>query len=161
MALTDIVNAVSTDSNLAGVTVQLGAEFVPENGVIPPRVIFVPRSDRYDAARKHGAGPRTLMTKSTLCRIHVWGAGADADVDPAKHLRATELLVDRVIWAIHKKLWGSYSVEGGEWDGEPGLLHLGRLYLLDVRFNLPVIEPVPDSTTAIITDVNDVTRSFT
>jgi hypothetical protein len=153
MALADVIAPIS--ALLTGVTCQVGSEFVSVNDV-PPRVIWVPTMDRFDGAQRHGAGYRSVKTRVARCDVHVWGAAAAGDVTAFKELRATELLLNRLICFIHQVAHGAYELEGGDW-GAAGISQYGRLYVLKVAFRIPVVpaEADQDETTTTFDDVND------
>jgi hypothetical protein len=153
MALADVIVAIN--ARLTGVTAKLGAEWV-DDLTSPPRITWVPTNDAYTGAWKTGSPTgikaagnppvgvvpsahyaRSLKTRSAGVEVHLWAAGASGDADEHKHLRATEALLNRLLWHTHVIAYGSYEIEGGDWKQAQHNTY-GRGYLLRLRFYLPV-----------------------
>lgn len=160
MALADIVEAIAASPKLSGVTVLLGAEFRPEHGA-PPRIVLVPSTLAWaPRVAPQGFVARTKGSLQTTLRAHIWAAAAEGAMETSPNMRAAERLMNALIWAVAQVANGSFTIVGGEWDQDPGVLQLGRHIMLDIRFDVPVIEPEGApmaSATATITDVDQMT----
>lgn len=145
-SIVGFVLAVKNELTPDGIGVELGWEFQDENNA-PPRVLFVPAPDRYIAGRQTANLhiPRNYLsigTRSVGLQVRIWGAAEDgADQTLYPDIAATELLLDRTIVAIRKVSQGSYVIEGGDWM-PGGRNQLGRLYMLQLRIELPVLQVV-------------------
>jgi hypothetical protein len=140
---------ISVAALLTGVDVKLGQEHVPANAS-PPRVVFVPRAERFQAAssRDRAHGHRSRATRAVGLEARIWAAATDEDREDDEYadLRATELLVDRVVIALDELLHGSIVFEDGEW-ADTGPAVTGRLYILRFRLLMPVVPTDEDATT--------------
>jgi hypothetical protein len=159
MGLADVISEMATV--LSDVAMDFGSDRLNAQAQVPPRVTWVPTPDSFGGAQRTGPGytplARSVVTRQGGVTLHVWGAGARSSTDKYKDLRATELLVDRVICALKQVAWGAYSLEGGSWaDAGPG--NWGRVYMLNVRFKFPVVpQPANDAnTTVTITSLQEV-----
>lgn len=142
----------------AGVPVRLGEEFVQDTDA-PPRVTFVPQTDTFGPPRRARSLGQALQPSASIAtrnvglEARVWGAApeeTDFEANPYAHLRATELLLDRVMLAIHAMGLGSVTFEGGEW-APTSVAQFGRLYLLRFRVELPVVPTAEDEAAAVST----------
>jgi hypothetical protein len=159
--LAQVVAYLAQDGG-ATVTCKLGEEFVADNDA-PPRVVFVPSADRYTVQmRSAGTSPRTPRSPRTRMaglKLHCWAAKDAADSTAYADLSAAELLVHRVVCALHSISHGAVEFEGGEWT-PAGLDHHGRVYTLSVRLALPITPPVPTTTSVTVLHVDDVTATM-
>lgn len=96
----------------------LGAQFVAEQNLSAPRVVWVRGVDRYSAADRPAKNPRALLTKETAILAHCWAIG---DGDPANPSdpqptpdKAIEDLQDTVAWALRTTLGIPANVMQGE-----------------------------------------------
>lgn len=146
-SIADAVDLI--EAALPGVTVRLGEEYQQENNV-PPRVVFIPRNDRYapsrvrDRDRFHTA---SILTRGVGLEARIWGLADPDVVDPPSYpdLRATELLVDKVLLKLRAICEGSIEFEDGEWM-PTSAMQSGRGYILRVRIGLPVVPTDADAT---------------
>lgn len=131
--LADIAQAVITQvaGRVAGLsaTAELGAEHWIAEGT-PPRVVWVPTSDRFDPPAQEHRQYRAYRTRVAGVELRIWGAD----------IGAVETLVNELIVAIHDNARGAYELGAGRWDGQDGaeLLELGRAYVLSLTFRIPV-----------------------
>lgn len=151
-SIADVIDLIA--AALPSVTVRFGQEYQNENEA-PPRLVFVPRGDRFMPASSRASAPvvrsihSSLATRAIGLEARIWAA-ADPDADPVPSyadLRAAELLVDKVIHAIHTVCSGSYALEDGEWM-DTSHAQAGRLYLLRLRIMVPVVPTDDDATVA-------------
>jgi hypothetical protein len=147
--LADLIAAIAAKLP-AGTASLVGGKHIGVMGV-PPRVVWVPTEDKFAAARQHGPSPRSIKTRVAGVVVHIWAKGASPDQD----LAAAEQLVNDVLWATHQEAYGSYEVVGGTWLGQDGeeLTQLGRAYLLELQFQVPITAPAPTTQTIETTDV--------
>ncbi len=110
----------------------------------PPRVVFCPRAERYGskevASRDGHKQPGQLFTRSCSVEVHVWG----------EDRTITEELLHAVIRAAYDLTYGSFAVDGGRWMPR-STTKLGNVYLLDLRFSIPVTR-LPDAS-RLLTDL--------
>lgn len=156
------------------IPVKLGEEYVNENGT-PPNVVFVPGEDRFEPARSRNRDRLhpSIATRSVALEARIWGAGlpaveADPDADPPVEaydpgsypdIRATELLVDRVLLALQTTCGGSMRLEGGNWlPASPSIF--GRIYVLRCRVEIPVV-PTEDEAESLVTTWTEVLSAET
>jgi hypothetical protein len=128
-----------------GTSSLVGPEFVKDLGTKPPRVVWVPNRERMEPADNPGSDPRQLATRAAGVQVHVWGSDYDA----------TETLLNQVISAIHNsaQLWGAYKLTGeAGWLALDGRFTvLGRCYVFEVEFLIPVVEG--PYTTGLVTSI--------
>lgn len=153
-SIADVVDAVATA--LPGITVRLGQEYQQENET-PPRVVFIPRDDRFGPAQtidRDRFHTPSAATRGVGLEVRIWGDPnrfADEDEAPSyPELRATELLVDTVIIALRNACRGSIAFEQGEWV-DTSVMAAGRLYSLRVRIDVPVVPTDDDAESASTT----------
>lgn len=143
-SIADVVESI--EAALPGVVVLLGEEFQNENA-LPPRVVFIPRDDRFGPPRSvdRGHGAASAATRGVGLEVRVWGAATEEArlTDRYADLRAAELLLDKVLIAIRATCQGSFDFEQGEWTATSPS-QLGRLYALRVRIYLPVVPAEED-----------------
>lgn len=161
MALADVIATVeaqlAADGVGVAVTSRLGAEHAARLDSYPPLLVWIPTSDEFLVHQaRHPAVPRQkrmYFLRRAGVELHLWAKGsADPAVDPYHDLKALELLVDRVLVAIHHVSHGSVSVKGGSF--KPGALDtLGRAYVLELSFDLPVVPNSPEATAVTLTTV--------
>jgi hypothetical protein len=149
-SIADVIDQVK--ALLTDVRVELGEEFQQEN-VAPPSVVFIPRDDQFSPARVRDRAAfhtPSILTRRVGMEIRIWGAADEAaNLDAsAPDLRATELLVDKVLLAINDVARGAVAYESGDWMPTGGSHH-GRLYVARVRFDLPVVPA--DENAAVVT----------
>lgn len=155
-SIADVVERFSTE--LGAVLVKLGEEYQNQNEV-PPSVVIIPRGDRYSAASAR-VTPRSALvsvaTRAVGCEARIWAAATEEAraLDTYADLRATELLVDRVVLALHAAAHGSLFLEDGEWL-PTSLVQYGRMYVLRFRVALPVV-PTEDACDATVTTYTEV-----
>jgi hypothetical protein len=150
-SLADIILAINARLP-AEVNKRFGSEFLAE-AVAPPRVVWVPERDTFGPPGRHGSpatgislgGARTFMTRIQQVAVHIKAAGADDSEDEYKHLRALDVLVNRVIVAIYEVARGSVTVDDGEHVPIQVTGH-ARSYMLHVSFRIPVIRHPDDDT---------------
>lgn len=144
MALADIVAAHAT--LLTGVSTVLGEENLDRNDA-PPRVCWVPAGDTFQSASRvrpsSSVWPRSVGTRIAGVELHIWAAPAADDVTAYKELRATELLVDRVVYYLRRVAGGAFVLNGGRWLPVSDN-HLGRVYVLNVLFSIAIVPAVAD-----------------
>lgn len=148
----DLVEAL-----LTGVSVKLGEEYVNENNFAPVAV-FVPKGDMVGAPRMRDrahSSQVSIATRSAGLECHIWGAAADPPVGSYPDVRATELLVDRVIIALNTIYGGNIIWEQSDWMGASAMI-AGRGYILRFRVDIPVVptEDDAENTTTTFTDVD-------
>ena len=143
--LADLIAEIATKLP-PGTTNLVGGKHISAGGT-PPRVVWVPTEDTFSAARQHGAEPRSVKTRIAGVLVHIWAKGAQAD--GSGDLSATEQLVNDLLWATHQVAYGSYDVKRGSWLGNDGeeLTTLGRVYLLELDFQVPITAPAATTQT--------------
>lgn len=135
-----------------GTTSLVGARHIAAHGA-PPRVVWVPTQDKFGPARQHGTEPRAIKSRGAGVVVHIWAR--DPDGNPEKDLAACEQLLNAVLWATHQVAYGSYEVVDGSWLGQDGeeLTQMGRAYLLELQFQVPITAPVATTETIEIAAV--------
>lgn len=152
MGIADI--AAANAALMTGVATWVGEEYLINNDA-PPRVIWVPTRDQFDGALRYSKPPtamtpRSIFTRRAGCQIHVWGAGTVVDTNPYKDIAATELLLNRFLYMLRQVAYGAFTLTGGSWLPKANRGELGRCYLLDVTFDIPVVPaPADDATTSV------------
>lgn len=137
MPLAEILAPIN--AALTGVETLVGSEYLMAHGALP-RIVWIPTNDRFERGqgrRGTGIGPRSVGTRVVGVRAHIWGAD----------FTATERLVDRVVWLLHQAAFGDYIVEDGEWmaaEGGEAWSQLGKVYVLSVRINTPIVPATDD-----------------
>lgn len=124
---------------------QVGARALDWNAS-PPRVVFVPSRGRYGPAQKipRGSTGRSVGTRFAGARVHVWGAeSADGSVTA---IRATEILLRRVL--AQMLLTGGpspfFELQGEEWVENPGQTGLGEAAVVTIALAVDVhTTPLP------------------
>jgi phenylpyruvate tautomerase PptA (4-oxalocrotonate tautomerase family) len=128
----------------AGTKTDVGAERAYDN-VPPPRVVWVPTTERFEAFDGHGGdgvtSKRALAQRVVEVNVLVFGADQDA----------VEVLLDQVWTALYDAVRTGLSMDRGEWVRRQGDVELGRLYVLTVELKIPVTRPLP--TTATVTSI--------
>lgn len=137
---------------LPDVSMALGQEYVDAN-VAPPYIVLVP-SDDEDAPMSRSdplnIAQRTVGTILAGVDCVIWGAGTPDDTHRYEHVRATEALRNRFLFAVHQVATGAYRRLGGKW-ADTSVEQYGRGYLQRLQFMLPIVDPLPPTTTATIT----------
>lgn len=124
----------------------------------PPRVTWVPTTDRYLAPEPHtpqftqtgkilAIEPRVIRSREAGVDIHLWGASyADTEALTEQYIAA--------LWSGNAaNLWGAFEVDSGRWietDGREMSL-FGMVYVLPMIFRIPI--RLPSMQTAIISSV--------
>lgn len=153
-SIADVVDLFETELAAIGtagaVPVFLGEEFIQENNS-PPQVVFVPAPDRFMPRRSRDRvkGRESIATRSVGLTVRIWAEGSQQGSRSYADVRATELLLDKVCVALRSVLEGNVDFEGGEWmPTSPA--QLGRIYLLRIRVDIPVVltdDDAPEATT--------------
>jgi hypothetical protein len=124
---------------LPDVTFRMGLEYVDEN-VVPPFAVMVPTEDEDGPASRNDpqkAPYRTVGTIMAGTDVYLWGAGNPDQSDPYAHIRATEALRNRLLFAVHQVCTGRYRRQGGQWQ-EADVTQFGRGYIQRLQFELPI-----------------------
>lgn len=165
MALVDIFNAVAADPLLASLlSTHFGGQGLDLEDS-PPKMVWVPREITFGAKRVQGTGPSTqsMGTKAQRVEIHLWAIAADGDLSEGGPFKATELLCDRVLWAIRNTVGpATFNLLSAQWT-EDSIEQLGRELVVNVSFDLPIVlQPAQDATAAVtILHVNPTTDPAT
>lgn len=153
-SIADVVTYIA--AALAPIPVLLGQEFQQENET-PPRVVFIPRDDRFSAPAsidRNRFHTPSVATCGVGLEARIWGdpnVFADQEEAPSyPELRSTELLRDKVIVAIRNVCEGSVSFEQGEWP-DTSVMQLGRMYVLRLRIDTPIVPTDEDAETVTTT----------
>lgn len=147
MALAEIFEAIETELQaLAPVTVRDGGEWLGANDA-PPRVVFVPTDEiltgaaelHYDGTFTATGTSRPLAQRDCTVEVHVWG----------KDRAATEELVGHTVNAIRRAAGAAYRLASGSWKTQDAaaLTQLGRAYVFQATFLVPVLEVGPQFAT--------------
>lgn len=158
--LVDVFEAVSANANLASVTSVLGAERREEFDV-PPRLVWMPSSDTFEAGKRVNAPNSTTLTQHKQAsvgtrwagvRVLVWAESTAADKTPEADVRAVEDLVRKLLVAVHEECFGNYRVSGMEWTGADGaeLVQQGRACLVSMAFAVPIFKDAPTTGTLAV-----------
>jgi hypothetical protein len=139
--LADFINAVSAE--IPGVPSLIGAEHLAANAT-PPRLVWVPTTDRFDGAEKGGSISRSMRTRVAGVDLHIWG----------DDLAAAETLLHQAVSAVHRVAYGSYEVLAGRWLTDDGreLLLKGRVYVLSLAVRMPVTDALTKATVTQIVE---------
>ncbi len=145
MALSDIISAVTATGSLPlGATVEIGEENLAKEGT-PPRVVWVPTSDRFVAPTERGATTqRSLHTRQAGVDVHLWGAD----------FAGAESLLAAFVYALRQVVGANYLVTSGQWFGQRLQAH-GRIYVLSLVIGVPLAEPAPQRT-VVVSEPQDV-----
>lgn len=143
-SIADTIDLVK--AQLPTIPMELGEEY-QQTLTAPPYVVFVPRGDRF--SRPSGRVSQQSLHTSVQTRMvgleaRIWAAAVPTATDSYADLRATELLVDKVIIALHAVCQGSIEFEDSEWS-PTGPAQQGRQYLLRFRVQVPVTPTDDDS----------------
>lgn len=149
-SIVDVVDAIA--AILAARTVPVPVAFGQQNISVhgaPPSVVFVPRGDRFSAPTMRNNSPgrthNSAATRGTGLQARIWGAAEEGATGTDPDVKATELLVDKVIIAIRDAVGSNgFALEDGEWADTSGAEH-GRLYLLNMRVFVPVVPAEEDA----------------
>lgn len=149
--LANLINAIGALLP-AGTTNLIGGKHIGAHGM-PPRVVWVPTTDKFGAARQHGLEPRAIKTRAAGVLVHIWAKDPTGDAEG--DLPACEQLLNDVLWATHQVAHGSFEATGGSWLGQEGeeLTQLGRAYLLELEFQIPITAPAATTQTIDTTAV--------
>ena len=164
MALVHIFNAVAADALMSGVTAHYGSQGLDLEDS-PPKLVWIPKDITFAAKRVQGTGIQamSMMTRVQQAEVHVWASAAPGDLTEGGPFLATELLLDRVLWAIRNAVGpATFNLISARWTDD-SVDHLGREVVLLVSFDLPVVlQPTDDpTTTAILTHVVPTTNPAT
>lgn len=121
----------------------------------PPRVIFEPGDEDFTAPRKLVAGAidnEPIATCVTGVTVYIWG----------RTVAEIEILRQALVVGCRDAAKGFDVLVGGQWREAEGMVTLGELYTLRVRFPVPqcrapatfatIIATGLDSTGAVLTD---------
>lgn len=132
MSVPKIIDAVLAElARATSVTHEkhIGAKNIAGNSR-PPRLVWIPKADRFGPPAKTAQNPRALRTRHATLELHVWGADYEA----------TEILLHQVIAAVHAVAVGSYELGDSEWDVDENVVQRGALVIVDITFSIPVTE---------------------
>jgi hypothetical protein len=132
VALHDVFAAV-TPLLPAALKSFFGAKNLPKAGV-PPRIVWVPSSDRFGPPVGPGRNPNAKWTRKAGCVVHIWGA-SHADIEGERGL------LNAFLTALYQVAHGSIEILGGEWatEEEQSALAHGEAYLLSFAVDVPVV----------------------
>jgi len=152
-SLGEVLDAVDAllISAVPGLVTEFGEEFV-HRGDKPPRVVWVPMPDEYERGQeRHGTGPlpRSLGTCNAGVAAHCWAKRESGDTSKYADLTAAWNLGRRVLGACRKVMGASYSARAGQFL-PANLTQLGRVYLVQLSFRLPVVEDFSWTTVQIV-----------
>lgn len=132
MALLDVFREVS--GLMPEVEHHFGARSLPEHAA-PPRIVWVPSEDTFQAPMDRGKNPRPLWDRKAGCEVHIWG-------ESFEQIEGCGGLMETFIATLHKVAYGIYELERGRWAGEQDQqLSLGELYILPFSVLVPVTQP--------------------
>lgn len=129
----DIIEAIS-ERLPPSLDVKIGPEFTGATRA-PPRVVWLPVEDGFEAPPNRGASPRRAL--HTI--LSTWQAilfACAAGQSEAASFRALEALRDQVLAAVFAVCRGNAAVQSGRFDQQDGaaILKFGRTYTLTVQF---------------------------
>jgi hypothetical protein len=114
----------------------------------PPRVVAVPMEEALVAPEELWTeGPRALVQRDATVDFHLWGkTRADA-----------ESLIGRLVNVLRVEAGTSFRFGPGRWQQQTGeaLRQAGRVYVLSVTFQIPVLEEAGGTGTVQTTDTTD------
>ena len=144
-------------NTVAGIEIHVGAEWV-DKAKSPPAVVWVPGRERFERpSESHRAKPneqaRSLGTNIATVYARCWAKRSSTG--PAAHeyddLDAARALAELVINGARRAVFGGFQVVAGEHPDQDGkqLTQLGRPYVLQLEFRLPVVEYTADKFQAV------------
>lgn len=159
MKLGAVLSSINTflADKVPGVELHIGAEWVAK-AKSPPAVVWVPGRERFERpTESHRAKPneqaRSLGTNIATVFARCWAKRSGAG--PASHeyddLDAARELAELVINGARRAAFGAFSVVAAEHPDQDGgqLSQLGRLYVVQFEFRLPVVEYTADKYTPV------------
>ena len=133
----------------------------------PPRVVWVPTADRFEAPDPHqpdftkpgskiiGIEPRAIFTRVAGVDVHLWAESySDAEAMLESYVAT--------LWSgVKVGLWGAMDIDAGRWGSTDGreVSQLGTLYILPISLRVPVRMPAGGVATILNEDVTTVIGS--
>jgi hypothetical protein len=156
MALSQIFAAVQAEYEQIGPAAEWrdGGEHLGVQDA-PPRIVWVPTTDAFKAPRVYfdetttaTSAARVLMQCDATVEVHLWGSTRDE----------AEQMRDALISALRRSNAAAFTVTRGYWPEQDArvLAQLGRRYILEINFPIPVPEVGGSATAATgATDTTD------
>ena len=154
MKLGAVLSSINTflSNTVSGIELHVGSEWVGK-AKAPPAVVWVPGRERFERPveshrAKPNEQPRSLATNIATVYAQCWAKRPSTG--PAAHeyddLDAARTLAGLVINGARRTVAGGYTVVSGEHPNQDGqqLTQLGRLYVVQFEFRLPVVEYTAD-----------------
>ena len=146
--IADIFGAIVGSKYLSSIESKLGAEFLSENSQAV-RMVWVPTTAAFENGNGVKANPRNFpkspASRNQVVRVRVWGKAHGTDdmtqeETAVADIRATEALINRLIYACNECAPGVSFFEGVEWIGadEQEILQRGRCADVTLSFDIPV-----------------------
>lgn len=151
MSLTDVVTAINDQITAAIAPApppcfRFGDETLRQQDS-PPRIAYVPRSERIGAPTGVGAqgdgvtSPRALFTRHVGIEVHIW----------ERDIPAAEALLDQLVRAMQIALWGAYDLSAGDWTtASESVNKKGVVYVLTMTWRIPITR-APDTYAVVAT----------
>lgn len=142
-------------AEIAGCVSEVSTSGLPEHAA-PPRVIWVPSRDRWDAPQKRPRGGGSTGTSLATCRagadLHCWGDS----------ITSTWTLVKSIVRALKRRAGPEpfVSIDNGFWLTAQGATAHGEAYVLQitVALDVPALPSPPRTATPTAAAIDD-TRS--
>jgi hypothetical protein len=132
----------------------VGEMYINQNDA-PPRLVFVPTFDRFDAPMRIGEKRRALKTRVAGLECAVWGPIIPPDpADPLLDFAGTEELVRELVVALDQELRARFGegealeLTSSEWMTPGQITSLGMVCVIRFALKVPVLVEAPLTGTA-------------
>lgn len=134
--LTENIAILEADEGLVGVHFGFSATATYEHGT-PPRIVWVPTTDTWEAAQPVEPGYRSIKTRVAVVEAHCWGA----------NYGQAEAMLHNLVSALHKYFPCVHSIQSAKWlqlakDPQMGM---GWVVILPISFEIPVLDVPVDT----------------
>jgi hypothetical protein len=145
MSLSAIFDAVNAAVLELAPTVTFGktGSDVFSGEAVPPRIVWVPGHEDFDALVTQGgdgiSNPRPLWRRLVNVKVHLWAAATSLEATGSEHDAAVEDLMNVLVSSVHDIVGpGGYAPVGGDWIDTEAYNKAGSAYELMLRIYVPV-----------------------